>query len=45
MTNIKNRQGIKKCIVKLELKFKDYKNCLNAAKIDVKLKYLENKKI
>ena len=44
-TNIKNRQGIKKCIVKIELKFQDYKNCLNAAKIDVKLKYLENKKI
>ena len=30
--------------MKRELKFQDYKNCLNAAKIDGKIKYLEKKK-
>ena len=30
--------------MKRELKFQDHKNCLNAAKIDGKIKYLEKKK-
>ena len=30
--------------MKRELKFQDYKNCLNAAKIEGKIKYLEKKK-
>ena len=29
---------------KKKLKLQDYKSCLNPAKIDKKLKYLENKK-
>ena len=41
----KKAKGTKKCVIKRELKFQDYKNCLNAAKIDEKLKYLELKKI
>ena len=41
----KKAKGTKKCVIKIELKFQDYKNCLNAAKIDEKLKYLELKKI
>ena len=40
----KKAEGKKKCVIKRELKFQDYKNCLNAAKIDGKLKYLEKKK-
>ena len=36
-------KGIKKCVIKRKLKFQDYKNCLNEAKIDGKLKYLEKK--
>ena len=31
-------------VIKKELKFQDYGNCLNAAKIYGKLKYLERKK-
>ena len=41
---IKNQKVQKKCVIKRKIKFKDYKNCLNAAKIDGKLKYLEKKK-
>ena len=41
---IKKQKGTRKCLIKGELKFQDYKNCLNAAKIDGKLKYLERKK-
>ena len=37
-------KGTKTCIIKTPLKFQDYKNCLNAAKIDEELKYLEKKK-
>ena len=40
----KKAKGTKKCIIKTPLKFQDYKNCLNAAKIDEELKYLEKKK-
>ena len=40
----KKAEGTKKCVMKRELKFQDYKNCLNAAKIDGKIKYLEKKK-
>ena len=40
----KTAKSTKMCVIKKELKFQNYKNCLNAAKIDGKLKYLENKK-
>ena len=40
----KKAKGTKKCVIKRELKFEDYKNCLNAAKIGEKLKDLELKK-
>ena len=36
-------KGTKKCVIKRKLKFQGYKNCLNEAKIDGKLKYLEKK--
>ena len=41
---MKKQKGTKKCLIKGELKFQDYKSCLNAAKIDGKWKYLEKKK-
>ena len=41
MTRIKTQKAQKKCVIKRKLKFQDYKNCLNAAKADGKLKYLE----
>ena len=41
MIKIKNAKGTKKCVIKRELKSPDYKNCLNVAKIDGKLKYLK----
>ena len=42
---IKRRKGTKKCVIKRTLKFQDYKDSLNAAKTDGKLKYLEKKEI
>ena len=42
---IRKAKGTKKCVIKRKLRFHDYKNCLKAAKIDEKLKYLEKKKI
>ena len=41
----KKAKDTKKSVLKRKLKFQDYKNCLNIAKIDGKLKYLEKKKI
>ena len=35
------KQKVQKSFIKREHKLQDYKNCLNAAKIDEKLKYLE----
>ena len=43
MTRIKNQKVQKQCVIKRKLKLQDYKNCLNAAKTDGKLKYLEKK--
>ena len=40
---IKKTKCTKKCVIKRELEFQDYKNCLNATKIDRKLKYIEKK--
>ena len=40
----RKKQKVQKSVMKRELKFQDYKNCLNAAKIDGKIKYLEKKK-
>ena len=39
----KKAKGKKKCIIERELKFQDYKNCLNATKTDRKLMYFEEK--
>ena len=39
MTEIKKIQRYKKCVMKRKLKFQDYKNCFDAAKIDGKFKY------
>ena len=35
----KKAKGTKKWVIKREIRFQDYKNCLNNAKIDGKLKY------
>ena len=32
-------RGIKKCIIKRKLKFQDYKNCLEEAQIENKIKH------
>ena len=42
---IKNQNVQKKCAIRRKLKFQGYKNCSDAAKIDGKFKYLEEKKI
>ena len=36
----KKAKGTKKWVIKREIRFQDYKNCLNNAKADGKLKYL-----
>ena len=40
----KKAKGTKKCVIKRKLKVQDYKNCLKAAQIDRKTKYLEKTK-
>ena len=41
----KKAEGTKKCVIKIKLKFQDYKNCLEAAQIKRKINYLRKKKI
>ena len=41
----KKAKGTKKCIIKRKLKFESYKNCLEAARIENKINYLEKNKI
>ena len=37
-------KGTKKCVIKWKLKFENYKNCLEAAKLENKIKYPEKMK-
>ena len=39
----KKAKGTKKCVIKIKLKFQDYKNCLEAAQIENKIKHLQKK--
>ena len=39
----KKAKGTKKCVIKRKLKFEDYKNCLEAAQLKNKIKYLQIK--
>ena len=39
----KKEKGTKKCVIKRKVKFQDYKNCLEAAQIEIK-NYLRKKK-
>ena len=41
----KNKRDKKLCIIKKDLKFRDYKKCLKASPIENKIKYLEKRKI
>ena len=41
----KKAKGTKKCVLKRKLKFENYKNCLEATKLDKKINYLEKSKI
>ena len=41
----KKQMAKKHCVIKRKLKFQDYKNCLEAAQIEKKIKYLEKKKL
>ena len=38
------KQKGQKCVIKRNLKFRDYKKCLKASQIENKINYLENKK-
>ena len=47
MDNISENKKAKyteKCVLKRQLENQDHKNCLNPAKLDGRLKYLEKKK-
>ena len=37
----KKAKRTKKCVIKIKLKFENYKNCLEATQLDNKIKYLE----
>ena len=39
----KKAKGTKKYIIKRKLKFKSYKNCSEASKLGIKIKYLQKK--
>ena len=41
---ITKAKGTKKCVIKTENNFQDYENCLEAAQIERKIKYLKKKK-
>ena len=41
----KKTKGAKKCVIKRKLKFENYKNCLEATKLENEMKYLEKSKI
>ena len=41
----KKAKGAKKCVIKRELKFENYKNCLEATQLDNKINYLEKNEI
>ena len=41
----KKAKGTKMCVIKRKLKFKDYKNCLEASQTERKINYLRKKKI
>ena len=41
---IEKAKGTKKCVIKTENNFQDYENCLEAAQIERKIKYLKKKK-
>ena len=40
---IKKAKGTKKCVTKRKLKFQDYKDCLKAARLAIKINYSEKK--
>ena len=37
----KKAKGTKKCVIKIKLKFEDYKNCLEATQLENNISYLE----
>ena len=41
----KKAKGTKKCVIKRNLKFRDYKTCSKASQIESKINYLEMKKV
>ena len=42
---IKKAKGRKKCVIKIKLKFRDYKKCLKASQTENIINYLEKKEI
>ena len=41
VVKIKKQKAQKKCVIKIKLKFENYKNCLEATQLDNQIKYLE----
>ena len=38
-------KGTKKCVIKRKIKFEDYKNCLEATRLESEINYLEKSKL
>ena len=45
IVKIQKKKGTKKCVIKIKIKFRDYKNCLEATQLDKKISHLEKNKI
>ena len=41
LVKIKKAKGIKKCVMKRKIKFKNYKTCLEATQLENKINHLE----
>ena len=40
----KKTKGTKKCVIKIKIRFENYKNCLEAIQLDNKINHLEKNK-
>ena len=40
---MKIKKGTKKCVIKRKVKFENYRNCLEATKLENKINYIEKK--
>ena len=44
-SEVKKTKGTKKCVIKIKLKFENYKNCLEATQLENEINHLEKNNI